>query len=588
MPHAQSMPSPGFQALILCGPGVSLNTFTSSPEELPKALIPIANRPMVWYPLDWCYRMGITNITLITPSSSASAIDAALSQNPHLTSLPAPKPDILAPEGLSENTGTAQLLRLPQVQATITGDFLVLPCDLVCELGGESLLEAWMILEAGLGGATGGIAKQFGPQMGIGGEKGGRRGGLGLWYETKGEDSVKGEDTDFVATSPLPAPTLPPPEGSLRSHISNLVYAMPSDTLNDITGEKKSFPIRHALLRKHGRIKMLTTYRDAHIYFFPFWILDMIRRTEQLDSISEDVVGWWAKAGWQDGLGDKLGLREVFEGSDNTNGEDAMISSGLIEEDIDPRSLSTTWTSKTSRKAEDRSGRGNETKFASRVRDPDNPQQQIYFTTPKSKLNIPPILAYIHPSKPSSPLVRRVDTTPLLLSVSLRLAKLSSIEEAGRVSASPFAHPLKVAHPGGVAQKCTVTRGDCLLAENVTIEEKAVIKESVIGANCRVEKGARLTKCLLMDGVVVGERCQLSGCILGRRSKVEKDSVLKDCEVQEGNIIPEGTDAKNEKFMVFEGLEDEDGEGMMGEDDGELDLGDGEDGNEPRLNGLSI
>ncbi|KAI9721812.1 MAG: hypothetical protein M1812_002148 [Candelaria pacifica] len=588
MPHAQSMPSPGFQALILCGPGVSLNTFTSSPEEFPKALIPIANRPMVWYPLDWCYRMGVTNIHLITPPSSASAIDAALSQNPHLTSLPAPKVDILAPEGLSENTGTAEILRLPEVQAAITGDFLVLPCDLVCELGGDSLLEAWMILEAGLGGATGGISKQRGPQMGIGGEKGGRRGGLGLWYQTKGEDSVKGEDTDFVATSPLPAPTVPPPEGSLRPHISNLVYAMPSDTLNDITEEKKSFPIRHALLRKHGRIKMLTTYRDAHIYFFPFWILDMIHRTEQLDSISEDVVGWWAKAGWQDGLGDKLGLREVFEDSDKTNGEDAMITSGLIEEEVDLGSMSTTWTSKVSTNAKDSSAKGNEKKFASRVRDPDNPQRQLSLATTKSKLIIPPMLAYIHPSNPSSPLVRRVDTTPLLLSVSLRLAKLPSIEEAGRAAASPFAHPLKVAHPGGVAQKCTVTRSDCLLADNVTIEERAVVKETVIGANCRIEKGARLTRCLLMDGVIVGERCQLSGCILGRRSKIEKESVLKECEVQEGNVIPEGTDAKNEKFMVFEGLEDESGEGMIEDEDGGQDLGNGEDDNEISLDRLSI
>lgn len=55
------MPSSGFQALILCGPGISLNTFTSSSEDLPKALVPIANRAMVWYPLDWCYRMGITS-----------------------------------------------------------------------------------------------------------------------------------------------------------------------------------------------------------------------------------------------------------------------------------------------------------------------------------------------------------------------------------------------------------------------------------------------------------------------------------------------------------------------------------------------
>ena len=61
MPHALAMPYPGFQAIILCGPGVSLNTFTANPEDFPKALVPIANRPMVWYPLDWCYRMGITS-----------------------------------------------------------------------------------------------------------------------------------------------------------------------------------------------------------------------------------------------------------------------------------------------------------------------------------------------------------------------------------------------------------------------------------------------------------------------------------------------------------------------------------------------
>jgi translation initiation factor eIF-2B subunit gamma len=61
MPHSLTMPAPGFQALILCGPGVSYNTFTANPEEFPKALVPIANRPMIWYPLDWCHRMGITS-----------------------------------------------------------------------------------------------------------------------------------------------------------------------------------------------------------------------------------------------------------------------------------------------------------------------------------------------------------------------------------------------------------------------------------------------------------------------------------------------------------------------------------------------
>ena len=71
MPQPLNMPSSGFQAVILCGPGVSLTTFTANPDEFPKALVPIANRPMVWYPLDWCYRMGITCKRMVLSLSSS-------------------------------------------------------------------------------------------------------------------------------------------------------------------------------------------------------------------------------------------------------------------------------------------------------------------------------------------------------------------------------------------------------------------------------------------------------------------------------------------------------------------------------------
>lgn len=49
-------PGPGFQAIILCGPGTSLYPFTGVEELLPKALIPIANKPMIQYPLEWCQK----------------------------------------------------------------------------------------------------------------------------------------------------------------------------------------------------------------------------------------------------------------------------------------------------------------------------------------------------------------------------------------------------------------------------------------------------------------------------------------------------------------------------------------------------
>jgi translation initiation factor eIF-2B subunit gamma len=438
-----------------------------------------------------------------------------MNTNPHLTGLPLPKPDILAPQGLDQNTGTAQIFRLPEVRAIVKGDFIVLPCDLVCEIGGESLLESWMIKEAALGGATAADPEPSDPKMVLGGGKRSQRGGLGVWYETKGETIIKGEETDFIATSPLEAGPVPPAKSSLLAHMSKLVYSVPTDTLNDITEDKKSLPIRHSLVRAHSRIRMMSSHRDAHIYVFPAWILEFINQNEHFDSIGEDVIGWWAKAGWQDGLGDKLGLREIFKKSDLVASDDSLLSNAPAD-DIDIIALSSTWTSK--------------------------------FQTAghSDKLQIPPMLAYMHPSKPTSksptvPLIRRVDTAPLLLSISLQLAKIESIENLGRETPSPFAHQSKVAYPEGIASKTTVTRPDCLLAENVTVEEKCSIKESVIGANCQIRTGAKLTRCVLMDGVVVGKGCKLTGCILGKRSVIGEDSVLLDCEVQENLLVEPGS-----------------------------------------------
>ncbi|KAI9802150.1 MAG: hypothetical protein M1833_002071 [Piccolia ochrophora] len=564
MPHAQSMPPPGFQALILCGPGVSLNTFTSSPQDFPKALVPIANRPMVWYPIDWCYRMGITNINLITPPSSASAISTAMSMDPSLSSLPVPKPDIIAPIELTENTGTAAILRLPEVRAAITDDFLVLPCDLVAEFSGSSLIESWMIREAGFGGALGGK-----------GERSGRRGGLSVWYSTKDSTSVKGEETDFLATSqPSLSSSIPPPTGSLLPHISNVVYSLPTDTLHDVIEAKKTFPLRHSLIRAHPRIKMLTTHRDAHVYFFPHWVLDFVARNPKFDSINEDVVGWWAKAGWQDGLGDKLGLRDVFSLSSNTNHHDdvALANSGLLEDDIDLASM--TSTASTTRATESNTS----ARLASRVQQSSSIQPSI-----SPPLIIPPILSYVHPSSisspsstststntTSSPLLHRVDTTPLLLHISLLLARLPpafpSNPSPSDPTPSPLSHPQKIHALASIASRTTITPADTLIGANASVAEKCVVKESVVGAGSTILTGARLTRCVLFEGVSVGERCVLSGCVLGKGARVENGCTLRDCEVQGGMAVGENTnvlppsfptaDAKSEKFMVFEGLEE--------------------------------
>lgn len=48
----------GFQVVILCGSGASLYPFTQT-DDLPKALLPVANRPMIYYSLDYCEKAGV-------------------------------------------------------------------------------------------------------------------------------------------------------------------------------------------------------------------------------------------------------------------------------------------------------------------------------------------------------------------------------------------------------------------------------------------------------------------------------------------------------------------------------------------------
>ncbi|KAL2195682.1 hypothetical protein P885DRAFT_40124 [Corynascus similis CBS 632.67] len=534
MPHAVSIATPGLQALILCGPGSSFPTFTANPDENPKALLPIANRPMVWYPLEFCYRAGITNITLVCPPSAEEAISTALKTNPFLTGLPFPRPDLLAPKDLDQNTGTAEILRLPELQAVVTSDFLVLPCDLVCELGADKLLQAWMVKSASLDDLVGDSPSQ-GP----------RSGGLSVYYQTKTETPIKGEETDFVATVPLPPTSVLPPKGSLFSSMAKVVYSIPTDSLKDLTEEKKGFAVRHGLLRQHPRVKMLTTHRDAHIYIFPHWLMQFIKENERLETIGEDVVGWWVKAGWQKGLSTKLGLDDILQGPSSGSSDGHASPSG-------PNTSSGTRSIGLDSRATDapnpvvtvKSG-GSDDSHSSRNDAAVSPEAPV-----------PPMLAYFHPTDPSAPLIRRVDTSQLLLQISLQLAKIPSLEETGAdAPASPFAHTRKVAYPEGVKPRTTITKQDSLVADNVTVQEKSSIKECVVGANCQIGEGAKLLQCLLMDGAVVGKNCKLTKCILGKRSELGDGCVLTECEVQENLLVEPKTEAKGEKFMSSSGLE---------------------------------
>lgn len=610
MPHAVSIAQTGFQALILCGPGIGLNTFTSVPHEYPKALIPIANRPMIWYVLDYCYRMGVTDITVITPPASKAPIEAALAQNPDLTALPSPRPDLLAPADLEFNTPTAELLRLPEVQNSIKSDFLLLPCDLVCDIPGDAFLESYLTTVAGIAGT----GTDFGNKstlksrnrFALGAEGSGRRGGLSIWYNTSNrEESVKKEECDFMCTVGLDSYHQTPlqkisdlPDGRLRK----LVWTTPMSEVLEQAEEDRSWKIRQSLLRRYGAVKCMTQYRDSHIYFFPHWVKQFAAQNEEFESVSEDLVGTWAKSEWRKpSYRTQLGAQELFRSHNRTssmNENDINPRSDTpIEDEIDLLSLSSTQVTRHTPNVSKPKQQDAPLNLASRVQQPHQQQSNmedsmISSTTdntddtsdpndPLSSTNsipyLPPILSYILPSTPTAPLLRRIDTTPLLLSTSLLLARLPAQDtqpqpnDPSSNNPSLLSHPTKI-HPTSQpppTTRVTISK-DTLIAPNTTLSQHVSIQNSCIGSNCTIGVGARIQGCVVMDGAVVGEKCVLSGSVVGKRVVLGKGVSLKDCEVQDGMVIGDGVEGKGEKFLVG-GFEEgvEEGGDMYGEGSGD-------------------
>jgi len=398
-----------------------------------------------------------------------------------------------------------------------------------------------------------------------------------VWYQTKdtveGGVGVKKEETDFIATTAIAQPAVPSPSGSLIPLVRDLKISMPTAVLKDKMEEEKSLRIRHALLRKSGNVKMMTTYRDAHIYFFPHWVKDLMAENETFDNVSEDVVGWWAKSTWQDGLAEKLQMREALA-SKKKKKINTQLNGHLddADDEIDLAGLSSTGVLRPAQPqpTNTTSSRNSPSPYASRVRilspTSSSPSPSPH-PHPPPITTIPSILSYLHPSHPPSHLIRRVDSVPLLLNVSLALAKLPSTSDAS-ASNTPlisFSHAHKIHPTSTIPPQITMPPSTTLIDANVTLFSKSTIKDCVVGASCVLggeKAGVRLNRCVLMDGAVVEAGSKLDGCVLGRRCRIGADCELRDCYVQEGFVVAPGTTAKGEVLQA--GVE---GTGLSDDDD---------------------
>ncbi|KAI9310687.1 nucleotide-diphospho-sugar transferase [Dichotomocladium elegans] len=235
-----------FQAVVLAGYGSTNRLYPICDEDnMPKALLPVGNKPIISYVLEWLEKAGIHDAILLIQSSGTAhhKLSAYISRNyqgsVHCNVVP-----------VDEDCGTADALRV--IKDKIDRDFIVVPCDLMTDLEPRDFLDAHRIRDSTLSA---------------------------VFYESALSEAAKDDSglAPYVGISPAQ---------------SALVYKVPRS-------EDDDFSMRMSLLKKFPRVRVHTNLYDAHLYIFKRWVLDMVVDKEKISSISEDLIPMLVKCQYQ-------------------------------------------------------------------------------------------------------------------------------------------------------------------------------------------------------------------------------------------------------------------------------------------------
>ncbi|KAL9537454.1 hypothetical protein MBANPS3_011762 [Mucor bainieri] len=244
-----------FQAVVLAGYGSSNRLYPISEEDnMPKALLPVGNKPVISYTLEWLEKAGIHDIIVVIQAigSAPQKLSAYLrtyTGNVHCQVV-----------SVDEDDETADALRA--IKDKIDRDFIVMPCDLITELNPRDFFDAHRVCD---------------PTFSA------------LFYEPGSTESAS-KDDDLL------------PYVGIDSTRNALVYKA-------LRSEDEDFSMRMSLLNKFPRVRVHTDLQDAHLYIFKRWVIDMLVEKENITSISKDLIPMLVKCQYQK----KLVEREQIE-----------------------------------------------------------------------------------------------------------------------------------------------------------------------------------------------------------------------------------------------------------------------------------
>ncbi|XP_056600343.1 translation initiation factor eIF-2B subunit gamma [Triplophysa dalaica] len=210
----------------------------------PKPLLPVGNRPLIWYPLNLLERVGFEEVIVITTKE----VQKALSTDQRLKMDVKMKLDVVCiPE--EGDMGTADALR--HIQQKIKTDILVVSCDLITEVALHEVVDLFRAHNATLSML---MSKVNDFTETVPGQKGKKK---------------AAEQRDFVGI-----------DGTGK----RLLFMANEADLEE------GLVIRKSIMRKHPRMLIKTGLLDAHLYCLKRSVVDFLVNNKSVTSIRGELV----------------------------------------------------------------------------------------------------------------------------------------------------------------------------------------------------------------------------------------------------------------------------------------------------------
>ncbi|KAG0140818.1 hypothetical protein CROQUDRAFT_664680 [Cronartium quercuum f. sp. fusiforme G11] len=503
--HLTHTPSTSYLVVILSGPGEELFPLVSTPDvssdhrplhpHLAKPCLPILNRPMIEFGLDWVEESGLSEVLILASETQRSSLNTLIkSRKGSAHSVLQIRLECI-PDRQLKREGTTGTLRWAVQEGMIRTAFVLLPCDLYfrsCPQPTRNPAQAPVTSSRSLLDL---VERHRAAQNLL----------TAVFYH---------RFPDSKDAAPLTLTTLDPRTG----------------TLLDTHELGPDLSLRPGLLNRFPTPVLTTSLLPTHIYLCSALVPALLNSAAEgrMRSFKHDLVPWLAKAQWQPGLIEKRLIpgKSVGDPSDSQSRAYRRTTthpSPLPASCPSPSSLTRTPLTL-----------------------PSTPSMAV---RNHSMVSMEAVVASLGAERGENGRQGwRCEVVVWAAEDGFvgRANTVGGYTESNRVALKAYEEEMRRA--GKRAEAGTGYALDSCVGTGVVMGEKCSVKKSVVGKCCRIGKGARVSNSVLMERVMIGENAKLENCVLADGVRIGDRAQLKECEVGPGSVVADDMIYKGERI----------------------------------------